>query len=580
VNPLVTPTAETLQLLEFLDRAGAISLVDAPDGARLVANGDLSDVHGSQLLYEVVQESSVPLFGASLELAPYLLLPGGARVAPDSHASRDSRTGAHIRSVLAGARVLGPHMAQGDRTVQLAGSWQLSQSSAALAAKAQQAASSFANWTQYSQTDFANSASYMGSKRAILPFLMQMFDLWLPKDTIFIDLMCGSGSVSGASARQRTTIASDAQEFCVNLAGVQSGGFSSDRAVEVLEYLQEPMTVNMSWLRDHLSDLLEAEQDLFQSASLDLLNVATKYSEFIANLPTYPMENCHGNWHPAREVATRRSAPAFSRPSCLFTAYYADLYFGVQQAIELDSVRHAIAELPDPVDRRWALGALVVAASRIATGYGGHFAQPRATPAQLLDAKFFSEVVSLRSRSLLQEFEKRLLILARESDSTKHVTQLVDGPWQSAISEIADQVDPKNVTVYVDAPYRREEYSRYYHLLETLVRYDYPHVTSKGRVRDKSAGYRVRSEFFTRNRPRMTQALASVLEKILWQGWNCAWSYADNADASVGDVLASLASPPRRIRTASADHAHRLQGDHERPEGLKGVRELLIFLEP
>jgi adenine-specific DNA-methyltransferase len=37
--------------------------------------------------------------------------------------------------------------------------------------------------------------------------------------------------------------------------------------------------------------------------------------------------------------------------------------------------------------------------------------------------------------------------------------------------------------IYADPPYSRAQYSRYYHLLETLVLYDYPEVTGKGRYR-------------------------------------------------------------------------------------------------
>jgi adenine-specific DNA-methyltransferase len=37
--------------------------------------------------------------------------------------------------------------------------------------------------------------------------------------------------------------------------------------------------------------------------------------------------------------------------------------------------------------------------------------------------------------------------------------------------------------VYADPPYSKDHYSRYYHVLETLTRYDHPGAVGKGRYR-------------------------------------------------------------------------------------------------
>ncbi len=41
----------------------------------------------------------------------------------------------------------------------------------------------------------------------------------------------------------------------------------------------------------------------------------------------------------------------------------------------------------------------------------------------------------------------------------------------------------RNGVVYADPPYSKDHYSRYYHVLDTLVRYDYPQAIGKGRYR-------------------------------------------------------------------------------------------------
>ena len=46
-----------------------------------------------------------------------------------------------------------------------------------------------------------------------------------------------------------------------------------------------------------------------------------------------------------------------------------------------------------------------------------------------------------------------------------------------------DRVVDGQAVVYADPPYSKEHYSRYYHVLETLERYDYPEATGVGRYR-------------------------------------------------------------------------------------------------
>jgi adenine-specific DNA-methyltransferase len=47
----------------------------------------------------------------------------------------------------------------------------------------------------------------------------------------------------------------------------------------------------------------------------------------------------------------------------------------------------------------------------------------------------------------------------------------------------AAKVYGSRLVVYADPPYSRAQYSRYYHLLETLILYDYPRVEGMGLYR-------------------------------------------------------------------------------------------------
>jgi adenine-specific DNA methylase len=257
-------------------------------------------------------------------------------------------------------------------------------------------------------------------------------------------------------------------------------------------------------------------------------------------------------------------------------AYFCNVFFGVRQSIELDSLRFAIDQLDDEVEKEWALGALVVTASSIATTYGGHFAQPPAPASRLADGKLARTVIARRHVSASREFELRLLHLATHSEEAPYPVANVSGPWRTALEQLEDLIDPSSSLVYLDAPYRREEYSRYYHVLETLTLYNYPDADAGARIPPKGSE-RFASEFFTRSEVGMADALAATLTAILERGFRCAWSYADRADADALTVLSRISGAFRHVRTLAVEHEFKRQG---RSKESHRVQEYLFLLEP
>ena len=415
-----------------------------------------------------------------------------------------------------------------------------------------------ANFVRSSRSgEFANSAHYMGAKRELSPFLLEGFSSAIGPDGAVVDLMCGSGVIAGAAARFWRTYASDSQDFCRKLALVQGGGFSRASAESVLKTLLSKAREHSESLCSPLEADLSLEDELFHSDLTE--NLRDRYARFIDEFPLYPAIGSD-RWSPSREVGLRRCAHGLT-PSVLFTSYFANIYFGLRQCVEIDSLRHAIEDLADPTARDWALGALVASVSRLATTYAGHFAQPLVRRWDEVSLNELSRIIEKRSLSVFHEFSVRMMNLAQESESVRHRVELVPGPWRRAIEHLLTSQLPPEVLVYVDPPYRREEYSRYYHVLETLVTYDYPSVTGRGRAPVKGSGGRFASEFFTRSVDKMTVALADLIEAVLRAGWVCAWSYADNSDASVADVLGEVDSRvPISCRSYAAPYEHQSQG--------------------
>jgi hypothetical protein len=396
----------------------------------------------------------------------------------------------------------------------------------------------------------------MGSKRELASFLVEAVQATCSPGTIVLDLMCGSGAAAGAFADSWPTIAGDAQEFCRMLALTQGRGLTLQAAREALEQIRIHAATNADQLLDVLGGWVHREDELLHAG--DRGPAVEAYRDLLAEFPTLANGAVSPTWDPTSEVERRRLGTS-DGPACLFTAYFANVFFGIRQSIEIDSLRAGVMELPEPV-RDWAIGALVASVSATATTYGGHFAQPLIGSPEKLSSANISRTVEQRALSVAHEFAARLLSLAAESEHAAHPVAIVAGDWRQAIAQSSEIVGDAPCTVYLDPPYRREEYSRYYHVLETLVRYDYPAAEGQGLMPGKGPE-RFRSPFFTRSDDKRRLLLARIIGRVLDQGWACAWSYANNADGSVPDVLRTVAgNHPVTMRSFVAAHRHRAHG--------------------
>jgi adenine-specific DNA-methyltransferase len=264
-------------------------------------------------------------------------------------------------------------------------------------------------------------------------------------------------------------------------------------------------------------------------------------------------------------------------PNILFSAYYANLFFGVRQAAEIDCLKKAIDAIQSQDQREWALGALVCATSSCAYNYGGHFAQPKLDPHS--PAKFaaqFSEMNAARAMSVFHEFHVRLTSLASESESTRYPVELVEGPWENALDQVEITLAEKPVCVYIDPPYTRDEYSRYYHVLETLIHYHYPEVSGKASIPKRGDLSRFASAFLSANPTLASRTIQSVITSCLARGWSCLWSYSDSGLVNVASVLQDLAPLAGSIELYTSSHTYKGQGGREQ----KNVVEIACLITP
>jgi 16S rRNA G966 N2-methylase RsmD len=413
---------------------------------------------------------------------------------------------------------------------------------------------------------FARSANYMGSKAALSSQLLDIVDAAENPGTTMVDLMCGSGVMASAFARQFPTIASDAQEFCRLLGLIQGGGMTRARGEEIAQRVIQSARRRFNELGDDVRRSIEEESQLINSElSIDATEVLL--NTLRERLTLWEKES----------LGSLEMVASAHQSGRLFGHLYGGVFFGDRQAAELDCLRQSISDLPNEIEKNWALGALVCAASACAYTYGGHFAQPKLDISDSGKARGdISDALKQRSLSITHEFFTRLTSLATESESIEHSVVVVAGPWEEAIPKIAGATGNCPVCVYIDPPYTRDEYSRYYHVLEALVRYRPQAVSGKGRLPKRGTEGRFASKFSGRRADLMEAEIARAVRAVLRQGWNCLWSYSNSGIASIDGTLARLEGHAKTAEVFCMDHRYKAQGKR----GPKQVVEYAIHLRP
>lgn len=169
-------------------------------------------------------------------------------------------------------------------------------------------------------------------------------------------------------------------------------------------------------------------------------------------------------------------------PNTLFTRLYADSYIGLRQAVQIDSITAAIQKCEqigalsgDQV--RWMTIALGRSILKCATTTG-HFAQ-------FLSYKEVSHrrFVSQRRRNIWAEFLLSVDMLSSVNHDGWRSRNKVFNEDSLLLLPRLKKLQVRPSVVYADPPYTDDQYSRFYHLLETLVLYDNPQVTGKARYR-------------------------------------------------------------------------------------------------
>jgi adenine-specific DNA methylase len=331
---------------------------------------------------------------------------------------------------------------------------------------------------------------YLGSKLRILDEIENEIKEIIPSGGVVCDLFSGSGVVSYKLANRYTVYANDVQAYAELIAGVllccNKGEESvTKRYKDIIE--TDYYRYNKGKLVEIFGQALTLEKRVLDNEDYEglaeLCNLNLYYDG--SELTECKKEAAKAVFGEALKFFDRATITALKEQrqyAALFSLYYLNSYFSLEQCVEIDSVRYALDKMHDmeeisDYEYRGLLVCLIHAVSEIVSTVGKNFAQPIKVTDENGDIKNFAIKRCMRDRKLpLADFFDSM------SDKLENVAVLSEGNKSYCMDamELLEKAEMSGVDVfYLDPPYTIDHYSRFYHVLETLVKYDYPNLERK-----------------------------------------------------------------------------------------------------
>ena len=358
---------------------------------------------------------------------------------------------------------------------------------------------------------------YLGSKARISNWIMHEIAKSLPDADCFIDAFAGTGVVGAAAVKSGYKLyANDIQpySYCIlqSMFAQPTKGLS-----KAISDLKKITTASMSSrLGSDIADYVEKEEHFFSESKCGKLSWK-KYSDFCEGTP---------NVTPTKEFILSKTT---EKTYDLFTTYYPNTYFGVRQCIQLDLLRKVASQYPENIT--YHIMAATLAVMTYAVSSTTHLAQ-YLKPTSAATAK---NLIAKRSIDIISD----VIIRLTEINKTKPVTSphcLHNSDFRVAISSIKPGA---NHVIYVDPPYFKEHYSRYYHVLDTFCLYDYPMLTYNPRTDAVTSGRyregRIVSEFGLKSS--VKKAFTDLFKLGASHKTNIAISYAETSLVGKSDLI-------------------------------------------
>lgn len=305
----------------------------------------------------------------------------------------------------------------------------------------------------------------MGTKRQIASRVRDLILDTSPTGRV-VDLFSGIGCVAESLAGVRHVATNDALEFTASLARAR---FTAGGRVTPVSEASAALKRDY---REHVERLASERREILRSEQRALGAGAQALGEYIDSFRHVANDDA------VTKIAANAATSTGHAHYCLATTYFAGGYFSLRQAIQIDALRFAIDAASDKgqVSRDRLLAAWLAAAARVinAPGHTAQFLRPNNTAG-------YARISRMWTRNIWSEFQERLVNLTPVGTSEwRRRNQVI---VSDALDLVSSNILRRAGAIYADPPYTKDQYSRYYHVYETLYKYDYPGASGRGRVR-------------------------------------------------------------------------------------------------
>lgn len=302
--------------------------------------------------------------------------------------------------------------------------------------------------------------NYPGSKRNLLEFIDKYTTSHIPDNKVFFDIFAGSGAVSYFYKDQVTVFANDSEKYSTVILNALLKFKPIKEINELIEFIKVNYNRNRNFLIETFQKWVVDEKNAINNLNADeLIDI---YFAF----PNIWKEDLYINRKKVT-IGDLKYLPYF----ILFTTYYSGSYFGIYQSIEIDSIRYAIEKIDTDIYTKYMLfSSLFYALKESTFSKDGHMAQP-------LDlSKNKKRLLDKRSVSILDKFISKVEDFYSLNFITSNRNHKVFNYKFEQLLENQHIFDDVGF-IYADPPYTDMQYSRYFHLLNTLIEYDYPKMS-------------------------------------------------------------------------------------------------------
>ncbi len=217
-----------------------------------------------------------------------------------------------------------------------------------------------------------------------------------------------------------------------------------------------------------------------------------------------------------------------------------DTYFSWEQCLDIDSIRYAIDKLDNEYLQALYMIALMFSMSKCEST-SWHFAQYL--------PKEHKRLVELRAMNIRKEFLEKC-----DEFSDIVMSWYNNKSFNMEYKKFFESEDFKKVDCfYIDTPYTWEQYSRFYHILETVTKYDNPELKFKWRYRED----RFMSNFSLRSK--VKQEFIDMLDILSKNYKKAVLSYSNRWLVSVEELNEIFQDKFRNVRLIYQDYNHSTQ---------------------